>query len=126
MAKRKSTTGRRAGLFIGGVMFGLVRGIFFKNKYWGVVMSFLKVNQIDKVWANICKYEGDVFYTKNHLQYTYIVKDNYVIINIPSKTKITKNYFEKALEVNNPTPTKINLRGQSYIYGTITDSRIVK
>ena len=70
-------------------------------------MSFLKVNQIDKVWANICKYEGDVFYTKNHLQYTYIVKDNYVIINIPSKTKITKNYFEKALEVNNPTPTKI-------------------
>ena len=89
-------------------------------------MSFLKVNQIDKVWANICKYEGDVFYTKNHLQYTYIVKDNYVIINIPSKTKITKNYFEKALEVNNPTPTKINLRGQSYIYGTITDSRIVK
>ena len=126
MAKRKSTTGRRAGLFIGGVMFGLVRGIFFKNKYWGVVMSFLKVNQIDKVWANICKYEGDVFYTKNHLQYTYIVKDNYVIINIPSKTKITKNYFEKALEVNNPTPTKINLRGQSYIYGIITDSRIVK
>ena len=33
MAKRKSTAGRRAGLFIGGVMFGLVRGIFFKNKY---------------------------------------------------------------------------------------------
>ena len=58
-------------------------------------MSFLKVNQIDKVWANICKYEGDVFYTKNHLQYTYIVKDNYVIINIPSKTKITKNYLRR-------------------------------
>lgn len=28
--KRK---GRRAGLFIGGVLFGLIRGIFFKNKY---------------------------------------------------------------------------------------------
>ena len=25
--------GRRAGLFIGGVLFGLIRGIFFKNKY---------------------------------------------------------------------------------------------
>ena len=25
--------GRRAGLFIGGVMYGLIRGIFFKNKY---------------------------------------------------------------------------------------------
>ena len=30
MAKK---TGRRAGLFIGGVLFGLIRGIFFKNKY---------------------------------------------------------------------------------------------
>jgi hypothetical protein len=28
--KRK---GRRVGLFIGGVLFGLIRGIFFKNKY---------------------------------------------------------------------------------------------
>lgn len=25
--------GRKLGLFVGGVMFGLVRGIFFKNKY---------------------------------------------------------------------------------------------
>ena len=28
--KRK---GRKTGLFIGGVLFGLIRGIFFKNKY---------------------------------------------------------------------------------------------
>ena len=35
MARRnyRHRPGRRAGLFIGGVMFGLVRGIFFKNKY---------------------------------------------------------------------------------------------
>lgn len=32
MAK-KSNKGRRLGLFIGGVMHGLVRGIFFDNKY---------------------------------------------------------------------------------------------
>lgn len=30
MAKKR---GRRAGMFIGGVLFGLIRGIFFKNKY---------------------------------------------------------------------------------------------
>ena len=29
MAKR----GRKAGLFIGGFLFGLIRGIFFDNKY---------------------------------------------------------------------------------------------
>ena len=28
-----SNKGRRAGLFIGGVLYGLIRGIFFKNKY---------------------------------------------------------------------------------------------
>ena len=33
MAKRNSKPGRRVGLFIGGVMFGLIRGIFFRNKY---------------------------------------------------------------------------------------------
>jgi hypothetical protein len=31
--KKKNMPGRRTGLFIGGVLFGLVRGIFFKNKY---------------------------------------------------------------------------------------------
>lgn len=33
MAKRNGRLGRRAGLFIGGAMVGLIRGIFFKNKY---------------------------------------------------------------------------------------------
>ena len=33
MARNTKKTGRKAGLFIGGVLFGLVRGIFFKNKY---------------------------------------------------------------------------------------------
>ena len=34
IAMRKRTSiGRRTGMFIGGVLFGLIRGIFFKNKY---------------------------------------------------------------------------------------------
>ena len=33
MARKVNRRGRRAGLFIGGVLFGLTRGIFFKNKY---------------------------------------------------------------------------------------------
>ncbi len=87
-------------------------------------MSLWKSNNIDKVWANICKHEGDVFHTVRHEEYTYVVKDNYVIISIPSQTRITKTYFEKALKMNVSKPTEINLRGQSYIYGIITDNRI--
>ena len=87
-------------------------------------MSLLKSNNIDKVWANICKHEGDTFHTVRNKEYTYIVDDNYIIISIPSQTRITKTYFEKALEMNVSKPSEINLRGQSYIYGIITDSRI--
>ena len=129
MAKRKSTAGRRAGLFIGGVMFGLVRGIFFKNKYWGVVMSFLKVNQIDKVWANICKYEGETFFTVRKIEYTYVVNGNCIFINNDSRRKITRDAIKKALYIEDPKPSKIqkeNIWGPSYVCGIITDSRIVK
>ncbi len=87
-------------------------------------MSFWTSNSIDKVWANICKHEGDMFYTIRNKEFTYVVMDNYIILSIPSQTRILKTYFEKALEMNASKPTEINLRGQSYIYGIITDSRI--
>ena len=87
-------------------------------------MSLWKSNNIDTVWANICKHEGDVFHTVRNKEFTYVVKDNYIILSIPSQTRITKTYFEKALEMKVSKPTEINLRGQSYIYGIITDSRI--
>lgn len=34
MARRRSSNkSRRVGLFLGGFMYGLIRGIFFKNNY---------------------------------------------------------------------------------------------
>ena len=88
-------------------------------------MRLWELNNIDKAWANICKHEGAVFYTVTNREYTYEVKDNYIIISIPSQTRITKTYFEKALKMNFSKPSEINLRGQSYIYGIITDGRII-
>ena len=88
-------------------------------------MSLWKSNNIDKVWANICKHEGEVFYTKTNKEIKYVVKDNdIIVVSIPSHTRISKTNFEKALEMNVSKPSEINLRGQSYIYGIITDSRI--
>lgn len=57
--------------------------------------------------------------------YRYVVKDNYILVNDDPLRRISKANFEKALEIVNPTPSKINLRGQSYIYGIITDNRIL-
>ena len=90
-------------------------------------MSFWKSNSIDKVWANIRKHEGEVFYTVRNIAYTYIVKDNYILINNDSRRKITKTNLAKALEIQNPTSSKIGnagIWGPSYIYGIIIDSRI--
>ena len=33
MRRKRTKRGNKAGAFIGGVLFGLVRGIFFKNNY---------------------------------------------------------------------------------------------
>ena len=90
-------------------------------------MSLWKTNNIDKVWANICKHEGDVFHTVRNKGYTYVVKDNCILINNDSRRKITKTNLSKALEIQNPTCSKIGnagIWGPSYVYGIITDSRI--
>ena len=91
------------------------------------IMGLCKSNNIDKVWANICKHEGEVFYTARNVEYTYVVMDSYILINNDSRRKITKTNLEKALGIQNPTCSKIGragIWGPSYIYGIITDSRI--
>ena len=88
-------------------------------------MAFGNENKIDRVWKNILKYEGETFYTVTNIEYTYVAKDNYILVNNDPRRRISKANFEKALRVENPSPSKINLRGQSYIYGIITDSRIL-
>ena len=90
-------------------------------------MDFGKSNDIDQVWANICKHESEVFYTVKNKAYTYVVKDNYVLIKNDPRKRITKTNFEMALQIQNPTCSKIGNDGlwwPSYIYGIITDSRI--
>ena len=91
-------------------------------------MSFLNISKIDQIWANICKHEGDVFQTVTNIEYNYVVKDNYILINNDSRRKITKTNLTKALEIQNPTCSKIRNAGiwaPSYIYGIITDDRII-
>ena len=87
-------------------------------------MNFDEKN-IEAVWENICKYEGETFYTITNKEYTYVVKDNYILGSNDSRRRITKENITKALKVKNPTPSNLNLWDQSYIYGIITDSRIM-
>ena len=88
-------------------------------------MEFIRKTNIDTVWSNICEYEGELFYTITGIEYTYTVKNDYILINDDCRRRISRKNFSKALEIENPTPSKINMRGQSYIFGIITDRRIV-
>ena len=89
-------------------------------------MSILKVRKFDKVWANICKHEGETFFTqKSKIPYTYVIKDDYIVIdNNVRRGRITKEMLENALLIENPIPSKIGGWAPSYICGIIADSRI--
>ena len=83
--------------------------------------------RISSVWDNIVKSEGETFRTKRGIGYSYQVKDGYILINGDKRRRITKEHFEKALTIVNPTPAKIQdekIWGPSYVYGIITDKRI--
>ena len=87
-------------------------------------MSF---NKIEDIWSNIRKHEGEFFYTIRKVKYTYTVISDYLLINNDTRRKIKKSSIEKSLNIENPTPSKIqkeNIWGPSYICGIITDSRI--
>lgn len=82
---------------------------------------------IETIWKYIRFCEGRVFKTVKGVEYTYLVYDNYLLINDDKRRKITKDSLMTALTITNPTPSKIqreNIWGSSYVYGIITDKRI--
>ena len=92
-------------------------------------MNFCETKNIDKVWENICKHEGEIFLTSARKKiYRYIVKDDSIIVNGEKTKVIKKEGIAKALNIENPTRAKIAEEGiwwSSYVYGIITDKRIL-
>lgn len=82
---------------------------------------------IETIWSNIKSHEGETFRTVRGVEYTYVVVEDYILINDDKKRKITKDLIKTALTINNPSPSKIQregIWGPSYVYGIITDKRI--
>ena len=83
---------------------------------------------INNVWANIVKHQGEKFHIKGGASFTYVVKKDYIIVNEIKGGNIPKKHIEKALSIKNPTPGKFstnNIWSPSYVYGLITDKRII-
>lgn len=81
---------------------------------------------IQTVWHRIKMYEGETFYTKTGVPFTYHTTDRLVMLENTNRS-IPYGNFEKALVVVKPSVVafqKMNLQGPSYLYGIITDARI--
>ena len=61
---------------------------------------------IETIWKHIRFCEGQVFKTVRGVEYTYLVYDNYLLINDDKRRKITKDSLITALTITNPTPSK--------------------
>ena len=78
------------------------------------------------VWTRILKHQGEVFYTVTNKELTYHVIDNAVLTN-RTNYPINKSQFIKAYEIGDlQGPGQISnlVRGSSYVFAILTDSRI--
>ena len=83
---------------------------------------------VEIVWSNILRCENETFKTVRGISYTYIVDGDCIKINGDKRRTIAKDDIAKALMIVNPRPSKIQdegIWGPSYVYGIITDSRIM-
>ena len=70
--------------------------------------------------------EGETFYTKKMIPFAYtFISESTVHISGRKAYNISIADFEKAIEINPTKPSEITnlVRGSSYIFGIITDSR---
>jgi hypothetical protein len=81
--------------------------------------------QFEKAWELICECEGQMFHTITHLPFTYRLEGDIVI---PSRTiyNLSKKNFLKAYLLQPKSPGEISglVRGSSYVWAILNDSRI--
>lgn len=87
------------------------------------------MNNINSIWENIIRHEGDVFYTVTGLEFTYEVIGNAIQIYRDEKhgqKTISKNNFEKALSYQQYDSKEFSNKiwGPSYVRGILEDYRI--
>lgn len=77
------------------------------------------------IWARITERQGDVFYTKKGLPFTYYIKGGELFASRRERS-ITRSTFEKAYEriLSEPEritgPKKLNVYGAPYVYAILT------
>lgn len=82
---------------------------------------------IETVWTRIHTHAGEIFYTKTGIPFSYHVSNKLVVLNNTNRS-IPYSDFETALSLSDLRITnlkRLNLQGPSYLYGIITDPRVI-
>lgn len=81
---------------------------------------------IETVWNNIIQHEGEEFYTKTGKPFSYSINGN-VLNPAHTKRNIPKSNLKTALTrlPLSKTTQLSDLQGYAYIYGILTDERII-
>lgn len=90
-------------------------------------MEEKKMIDFEIIWQRIRKFEGETFHTIRKLSFTYEINDD---VLIPSRTdfKLTKENFRQAfnqIPVQGPSYFSEDIMGASYVWGILSDTRIV-
>jgi len=80
----------------------------------------------EEIWRRILRHEGETFYTKTGLPFTYTIRGNSLITN-RTRYPLHKSNFETAYKlIPIDGPGKINriVRGPAYVWAILHDPRI--
>jgi hypothetical protein len=81
---------------------------------------------IDTVWHRIVAYSGEAFHQKHGKSFTYSVSGDTVYLDTIDQDLSRRQITEALGRMPLTDPAEISdLRGSSYIYAILTDSRIV-
>ncbi len=79
---------------------------------------------MDTAWNNIKKHAGEVFHTKTGIEFTYHIRNDYIVLENTNRT-IPRNQVEEALAINSDKVLDYNkYQGYAYLWGLLHDSRI--
>lgn len=82
----------------------------------------------EEVWDLIVKNEGETFYTKTGIPFSYIIQGK-SIITTQTDWAITKKNFHHAFLMwpkNGPGEFNNIIRGPAYVWAILADTRIIK
>ncbi len=89
--------------------------------------------EINTVWANIVKHEGETFRTVNNIEFVYSLTDENTIMPrnvyksklLPIKKDTIETILNRHLPLSSPSKLNNVCFAPSYVFAILTDERII-